>query len=95
MMKVFTSIAFLFRRGEGDGMKPVPEEFQFIAPSKDRASAPRRSGGYPIRPLCKASRKTSGWIRKKVPERYRALVGKAEVWRPLADTLFGASERRR
>jgi hypothetical protein len=43
-MKVFTSIAFLFRRGEGDGMKPVPEEFQFIAPSKDRASAPRRRG---------------------------------------------------
>jgi hypothetical protein len=56
-MKVFTSIASLFRRGEGDGVTPAPGEFQFIAPSKDRASAPRRRGGYAIRPLCNGNRK--------------------------------------
>jgi hypothetical protein len=38
----------------------------------------------PIRPKKANGRKQSVyWIRKKVPERYRALVGKTEVWRSL------------
>jgi len=41
----------------------------------------------PIRPK-KANGKEQNvyWIRKKVPERYRALVGKTEVWRSLKTT---------
>jgi hypothetical protein len=69
-MKVFTYTASLFRRGE-NGVTPAPGEFQFIAPSNDRASAPRRRGGYAIRPLCNGKPENVWWIRKKVPERYR------------------------
>jgi hypothetical protein len=41
----------------------------------------------PIRPK-KANGKEQNiyWIRKKVPQRYRALVGKSEVWRSLKTT---------
>jgi Domain of unknown function (DUF6538) len=41
----------------------------------------------PIRPK-KANGKEQNvyWIRKKVPQRYRALVGKGEVWRSLKTT---------
>jgi hypothetical protein len=39
----------------------------------------------PIRPK-KANGKEQNWIRKKVPQRYRALVGKGEVWRSLQTT---------
>jgi integrase len=41
----------------------------------------------PIRPKKANGREQSVyWIRKKVPERYRALVGKTEVWRSLKTT---------
>jgi hypothetical protein len=41
----------------------------------------------PMRPK-KANGKEQNvyWIRKKVPERYRVLVGKTEVWRSLRTT---------